>query len=83
MTIYEIRQTLDQRTTKAIFNYPPAFTSLAEYTEHRGQTVEIIRELSPYNEYDYEGEIMFEIRASDGWRGHAFESELERIKDNA
>jgi len=33
----------DGATPKAIFNYPLHFTSLAEYTEHRGQTVEIIR----------------------------------------
>jgi len=69
---------------KAIFHYPPEFTSLPDYTQRRGKTVEIIRELGR-DEYDFEGELMYMIRDTDcgSWVGHAFESELERIDDNA
>lgn len=65
------------------FNYPFDFTTLPDYSAHRGQTVEITRPLILGVEYDEEVETMYEIKASDGWIGHAFESELERINDNA
>jgi hypothetical protein len=73
----------DGDTPKAIFNYPQEFTSLSDYTLHRGAKVEILRPMMDGAEYDYEGELLYEVRASDGWIGHAFESELERIQDNA
>ena len=64
---------------KKTFNYPKEFITLPAYTAHRGQVVEVLRELRDGDEYD--GPIaglerMFEIRASDGWIGNAFESEL-------
>lgn len=59
------------------FDYPPQFKTLPEYTAHAGQTVTIIRALRRC-EYDFQGEAMFEIRADDGWTGHAFRSELLR-----
>ena len=59
------------------FNYPPQFTTLPDYTAHAGQLVTIVRPLRKRDEYDYEGNSMFLIRAADGWEGHAFASELE------
>lgn len=67
---------------KYIFNYPKEFTSLQDYTAHAGQKVDIVRPMRSYEnypddgEYNFEGDPMFEIRAEDGWIGHAFESEL-------
>ncbi len=65
---------------RAIFNYPKQFTTLPDYTAHAGQVVTIVRPLrsdGPDFEYDYEGELMYLIRADDGWEGHAFDSELD------
>lgn len=59
------------------FRYPTAFTSLPDYSAHRDQGVIVRRQLAAEAEYDFEGDAMFEIEASDGWRGHAFGSELE------
>lgn len=66
----------------AIFHYPKEFVTLPDYTAHAGQRVEVVRELSVESGDDVEPhnadmEIMFEIRAADGWIGHAFCSELE------
>ena len=58
------------------FHYPSAFVSLPDHTAHRGQQVEVIRPLTR-QEYDFQGEAMFLIRASDGWEGHAYRSELQ------
>ena len=60
------------------FNYPEEFVTLPDYTAHRGQIVEVGFQLSEEEaERDPEElERMFHIKASDGWRGHAFESEL-------
>ena len=60
------------------FNYPPEFKTLPDYTAHSGQIVEVGFQLSE-EEADRSPELerMFHIRATDGWRGHAFESELE------
>jgi hypothetical protein len=63
---------------QAKFNYPKEFLSLTKYTDHAGQIVIVIRELQK-DEYDYQGEKMYLIRAKDGWTGEAFESELEFI----
>lgn len=64
---------------QATFNYPPAFTTLPDYTAHAGQTVTVIRQLTADDGVSQNGEVetMFLVRASDGWEGHAFESELE------
>lgn len=61
------------------FDYPTEFNSLPEHSAHRGQSVTVVRELSE-NEYDFEGELMFLVRASDGWEGHAWESELVSLE---
>lgn len=61
------------------FNYPEGFTTLPEYSAHRGQVVTITRPLRRGDEYDYDGEGMYEIRAADGWTGHAFYSELAKV----
>lgn len=60
------------------FNYPEEFTTLPEYSNHRGQTVKVLRKLTD-EEADREEEPMFKIQASDGWEGDAFESELIEI----
>lgn len=62
------------------FAYPKGFTTMPEYSAHRGQTVTVTRPLSadeaqpPIPE---EGITqMYEIQADDGWVGHAWEEEL-------
>lgn len=63
--------------THKVFDYPLGFVTLPEYSAHRGALVEVIRALRP-DEYDNECEDpMYEIKAADGWVGHAFESELK------
>ena len=63
---------------QAIFNYPAEFTTLPDYSAHRGQRVQVVRELIDGVDYDLEdGDTMFLIRADDGWEGHAFASELQ------
>lgn len=58
------------------FYYPREFKTLPEYTAHAGQKVEVLRPLTR-DEYDFEGEAMFLVQASDGWQGHAYRSELQ------
>ena len=61
--------------TKVKFDYPDVFTTAPDYTAHAGQTVTVIRQLT---EDECDPELtMFEIEAPDGWRGHAFASELK------
>lgn len=63
---------------KLTFRYPVAFTSLPEYSAHRDETVVLVGPFLVDGEaYDVEGDPMYEIEAADGWRGHAFASELE------
>jgi hypothetical protein len=66
---------------QAIFKYPTEFVTLPEYTAHAGQVVEIVRALTSAEADGPEQgeEQMYQIRAEDGWVGHAFDSELERI----
>lgn len=61
------------------FDYPKEFVTLPDYSAHRGQLVQVIRPLrhkGNHREFDFQGEAMFLVRASDGWEGHAFKSEL-------
>lgn len=62
----------------ATFNYPTAFVTLPDYTAHAGQTVEVVRPctLEEADGPDSDCEQMYVIRATDGWEGQAFESEL-------
>lgn len=64
---------------KLIFRYPKAFTSLPEYSAHRDQEVVLVRR----EEYDFEGDPMYEVEAADGWRAHAYGSELEPAEARA
>lgn len=66
---------------KRVFNYPKEFTTLPDYSQHRGQTVEVIRPLVRGVEYDYITEGMYLVQAQDGWQGHAFYSELNKTLD--
>ena len=69
------------------FDYPEEFSTLPEYTAHRGQLVTVIRPCSeteadkiwdnPDGEGDRVVDTMFIIQAHDGWTGHAWDSELE------
>jgi hypothetical protein len=68
--------------SKHLFNYPEAFTTLPEYSAHRGQVVEVVRPLTAA-EYDNEGDAMYLVRAADGWEGHAFDSELQPVAVSA
>lgn len=60
------------------FTYPSEFKTNLDHRAHSGQIVEVGRILNPG---EYGGidriERVFEIIATDGWRGEAFESELE------
>ena len=58
-----------------IFNYPESFVTLPAYSAHRGQLVTVTRQLTE-EEASQENEPMYEIKASDGWVGHADASEL-------
>ena len=63
------------------FNYPTVFKTLPDYTAHAGFEVEIVREATPDesdHHFDPELEPLYLIKASDGWEGFAFESELVR-----
>ena len=64
---------------KVVFVYPNYGTPdmHPDYTKHSGQQVEIIRELSLYE--NHSGVPIFEIKASDGWVGHAWEDELSNL----
>ena len=57
------------------FDYPQQFTTLPAYTAHAGQMVTVLRELGE-DEYENLGEMMYVVRAEDGWEGHAWEGEL-------
>lgn len=57
------------------FDYPSQFTTLPDYTAHANQSVVVLRPLSD-EEYTNEGDPMYAIRASDGFEGAAWESEL-------
>jgi hypothetical protein len=69
------------------FDYPETFTTLPEYTAHRGVLVEVIRPCTEdeadvlFDSVDDIGEQivdrMFKVRAvADGWEGEAWETEL-------
>jgi hypothetical protein len=62
------------------FAYPPEFVTLPDYTAHAGQMVTVIRPLRDGEEYDGPAaglERMYEVKAADGWTGHAWQSELQ------
>lgn len=61
------------------FAYPTAFTSLPEYSAHRGEVVTVLRELDS-NEVDPDNAPMFRVRTDDGWEGDAWPDELEALK---
>jgi hypothetical protein len=63
------------------FDYPPEFKTLPEYTAHAGQPVVVLRALAE-PVVDWENgpngpDPMFKVRATDGWEGDAWSSELE------
>jgi hypothetical protein len=60
----------------AVFDYPAGFTNLPAYSERRGQVVCVKRVMRGVDE----GDPMYEIEAADGWRGHAYASELAAIE---
>lgn len=60
------------------FDYPEAFRLHEEYRAHSGQIVEVVRPLTR-DEYTFEGEAMFLIRASCGWEGQVWRSELTKV----
>lgn len=66
-----------------VFNYPNEFTTLPDYTAHSGQQVMVIAEASreDYDSWREEegGELMFEVRADDGWCGFAYAGELSEV----
>ena len=69
--------TIPTKGTLWVFTYPNYGTpdGYPQYTAHSGQVVTVLRQLSE-SESDHE---MYEIEASDGWKGHAHRDELSRI----
>ena len=61
-----------------IFDYPKEFTTLPDYTAHASKQVRVCRALTDA-EADIEIQPMWEIEATDGWRGHAFDDELIEV----
>ncbi len=59
-----------------LFTYPSAYTTLPDHRAHSGQMVTVIREAACPDEYDYEGDCMYIVKALDGWQGSVWESEL-------
>ena len=64
--------------TEHTFRYPDYGTpdGYPEYTAHDKQKVTIVRLLTT-EEFDDQEEQMYLVRATDGWQGHAWESELD------
>lgn len=58
------------------FAYPEEFTTLPEYSKHRGEVVTVIRRLTK----DEADTRMYLIQANDGWEGHAFPGELKPLR---
>lgn len=73
-----------------VFNYPDFGTPCGypDYAAHSGSTVWVVRRLAEGVEYedpsktdaDAAPDAMFEVRAEDGWTGHAWESELDEVQ---
>ena len=64
---------------KRVFDYPEEFVTLPDYTAHRGQVVTVLRRTSKAEaDRGLDLEKMYDIQADDGWKGHAFESEIQR-----
>lgn len=70
------------------FAYPEGFKTLPDYTAHSGHIVTVLRACTEEEADilwddlgDGKGErvvdLMFKVRAADGWEGDAWESELE------
>lgn len=61
------------------FDYPVEFTTLLDYSAHRGQLVTVLRETTPDEADPPEvsgGGQMYWVVATDGWKGVADECEL-------
>lgn len=61
------------------FAYPVELTTLPDYTAHAGQVVTVVRQLTK-DEADQEFMPMWEVRAADGWIGHADSAELVAVE---
>jgi hypothetical protein len=72
------------------FDYPEEFTSLNDYSAHRGATVTVIGPAPPeeadvlWDDPNGTGtniivDRMFRVKAADGWSGCAWESELIEV----
>ncbi len=67
-----------------LFTYPNYGTpdGYPDYTAHSGQIVTIVRELVKTVEYDFDpdsNDLMFEVKADDGWTGSVWASELSDV----
>jgi hypothetical protein len=68
------------------FDYPVEFTSLNDYSAHRGEVVTVLRPCTadeadvlwdnPNGTGDEIVDRMFKVQAADGWIGDAWEGEL-------
>lgn len=59
------------------FTYPTEFKTLPDHRAHSGQIVEVgFLVNGDETSQDPDLERLFKIKASDGWSGEAFESEL-------
>lgn len=65
-----------------IFAYPEEFSTLPDYSAHRGVVVTVLRkctdkEADPIFEDGFVLDRMYQVKADDGWEGQAWDSELE------
>ena len=67
----------------ARFDYPEQFTTMPEYSAHRGQVVTVLRRanLQEADGPEQGCDQMYWIRALDGWLGMAFSTELVPLVD--
>lgn len=74
-----------------IFDYSLEFTSLDDYSAHRRQAVTVLRQCTldeAAQIWDDFGngpeccDVMYKVKASDGWIGDAWDSELVSIAES-
>ncbi len=68
-------------STRLLFIYPNYGDpdGCPDYTAHTCQIVTIVRPLVYHEEYENMGDPMYKARATDGWEGDIWESELHPI----
>jgi len=61
---------------KMLFTYPRSFSEVEGHRAHSGQIVEVIGKGEDFDVHEADGDPIWRIRATDGWTGDAWQSEL-------